>query len=228
MADFILCRSQDSTALARQLQARLGVLGLTFAVFSKDTSSCLLWRESANEQHESFFRRTEAAWILCSGLFAYQEEAGSAGLSAFLEAFDPERPSLAGTQGQFSLIFKKAEALYLCNDPLGTNKIYHNADLTLFSNLFIAVAEGQPNPSLDLQGCYEYVWNGVPAGEKTFFQEVRTLPHGFVTVLAPREPPLRLPLPALDLDENQPSPQSLESTASLHLERLRNLMINHC
>ena len=88
MADFILCRSQDSTALARQLQARLGDLGLTFAVFSKDTSSCLLWRESANEQHESFFRRTEAAWILRSGLFAYQEEAGSAGLSAFLEAFD--------------------------------------------------------------------------------------------------------------------------------------------
>ena len=146
MADFVLCRGREGAALARRLQRRLAALGLSFALFAEDAEGSLLWREAAREPHESRLQKADGSWILRSGLFSHRGQAGRAGLAAFLEAFDEAAPSLAETRGQFGLVFKKTGRLYLSCDALGTNKIYHSRDQTLFSNLFIAVAEGLEGP----------------------------------------------------------------------------------
>ncbi len=228
MADFILCRGPASARLARRLQGRLAAAGLSFTLLMEESAYTLLWRTGAEAPQESFWQQVADSWILRSGLFSHRAKAGAAGLAAFLEAFDEAAPGLAETRGQFCLVFKKAERLYLSCDALGTNKIYHNQDQTLFSNLFIAAAEGLANPGLDLQGCYEYVWNGVPSGQRSFFSDLLTLPPANFLMIAPRQPPRLLSLPALALAEDRAAPgETMAAAAGRHLGRLRRLIAGY-
>ena len=67
----------------------------------------------------------------------------------------------------------------------------------------------------------------MPAGETTFFREIRTLPPGYVTALAPREGDVRSPLPPLALNEDDPAPPDLEAATTRHLARLRRLTASY-
>ena len=225
MADFVLCRGLASAQLARRMQGRLAAAGLSFAPLMEEGANTVLWRAGAEAPRESFWRRAADSWILRSGLFSHRARAGAAGLESFFAAFDPSAPDLTETRGQFTLLIKKAGALHLLSDALGTNKIYHDHDHRLFSNLFIAVAEALEGPRLDLQGCYEYVWNGVPAGERSFFAELRSLAAGLMTVIAAPEKPRRQPLPPLRLAEDQATAgETMAAAASRQLERLDALV----
>ncbi|WP_340118782.1 hypothetical protein [Pelagibius sp. 7325] len=203
MADFLLCRGEAAQATARTLQARLERAGLSVSPLFEDPCCCLLARAGADETREDAFWQPDAdTWILRSGLFSHRALSGAEALRGFLAAFDPDAPDLAETRGQFTLVIRKAGRLHLLGDALGTNKIHHDAGHRLFSNLFIAVAEGLEAPGIDAQGCYEYVWNGVPGAERSFFRELRTLPPGRMAVLSNTGTPRLVPLPPLDIDED--------------------------
>ncbi|MGF1630374.1 MAG: hypothetical protein ACFCUT_12950 [Kiloniellaceae bacterium] len=224
MADFLLCRGTDATALARQGQERLERLGLPFTVLLEEDTSSLLWRCSAEDPRESFWQQDADNWVLRSGLFSHQSTSGARSLERFLAAFDPGAPDLSGTQGQFTLILRKAGRLYLLSDALGCNKIYCDQDRRLFSNLFVAVAESLERPRLDIQACYEYVWNGVPAAEQSFLCELQSLPPGRVTIVADAAAPRQMPLPALALEDEESTPgESMVEAAARQCGRLQAL-----
>ncbi|GAB4391153.1 MAG: hypothetical protein Tsb0032_01660 [Kiloniellaceae bacterium] len=224
MPDFLLCRGRDAGDLAGRLRTRLARAGLDFTVLTERPQDCLLWRGGGAEAKEGFWRQDDDNWILCSGLFGFRATSGPAALQRFFATFDPAAPSLAETFGQFTLILRKAGRLCLLSDALGTNKIYHDAGRRLFSNLFIAVAEGLESPSLDVQACYEYVWNGVPSGERSFFREVRSLPPGRMALLDSEGSTELPPLPPLDLDEDAAAPgEDMAAAAARQCERLRDL-----
>lgn len=229
MADFVLCRGPANARLARRLQGRLAAAGLSFALLMEESANTLLWRTGAEAPQESFWQQAADSWILRSGLFSHRAKAGAAGLESFFAAFDPSAPDLAETRGQFTLLIKKAGVLHLLSDALGSNKIYHDRDQKLFSNLFIAVAEGLEAPRLDLQGCYEYVWNGAPAGERSFFAELQSLPAGRMAVIAAGKAPRQRPLPPLKLDEDEEATgETMAEAAARQCGRLSALMAETC
>lgn len=222
MADFLLCRGAAAPALAKRTQDRLARAGLSFVSLLEEEGLSVLWRNGGQAGQDSFWRQDNDNWILCAGLFAHQGKAGARALQRFFDGFDPQAPNLRDTLGQFALVIRKAGRLHLLCDALSTNKIYHDRDQSLFSNLFVAAAEGLENPSLDHQGCYEYVWNGVPGGELTFFRELLTLPAGRMAVIeGGRVTQAALPPPALAEDEAE---QSMARTATRQCERLRAVM----
>jgi len=225
MADFLLCRDPDTDALASRLQARLERTGLLFAPLLEGEEGLLLWRRTGEALQETFWQKDEDNWILRSGLFSHRARAGTDGLKSFFASFDPARPDLSETRGQFTLLVRKAGRLHLIGDALGTNKIYYDRDARLFSNLFVAVAEGLENPNLDPQGCYEYVWNGVPGGEHSFFCELQSLPAGVMTVIKGSGTPEQIPLAPLDLDEDAAvQDESMACAAARQCDRLQALM----
>lgn len=233
MVDFLLCRGPEPKALARRMQSRLDRAGLAFTLLIEDGAYSVLWRPGTEAPSESFWRPSEEDWILRTGLFSHRGKSGAAGLKSFFQAFDPAAPDLAESRGQFTLLVKKAGKLYLLGDALGTNKIYQAEDHTLFSNLFIAVAEGLENPRVDPQGCYEYVWNGVPSGERSFFGALKSLPVGHMTVIDAVPTPQTIlrqhPLPPLTLSEDAtPSGATMADSASLQCARLSALMAETC
>jgi asparagine synthase (glutamine-hydrolysing) len=224
MADFALCRGRDAGALARRLLTRLERAGLSFAMLLEDEGSRLLWRCPGEPTQDAFWQQDADNWILRSGLFSHGGAAGAQALQSFFAAFDPAAPDLAGTRGQFTLVLRKAGRLCLLGDALGCNKIYCSDDGRLFSNLFIGVAEGLEAPRLDAQGCYEYVWNGVAGGERSFFCELKSLPPGEATIIADGSGPQQASLPALGLDEDEAEPgETMTAAAARQCERLQAL-----
>ena len=221
MADFVLCRGRDADARAARLRGRLARAGLSFAVLLRDDAHCLLWRCAGEAPEDAFWQQDADTWILRSGLLSHAGAAGARALQGFLAAFDPAAPDLAATRGQFTLVVRKAGRLYLLSDALGCNKIYRSDNARLFSNLFVGVAEGLEAPRLDAQGCYEYVWTGVVGGERSFFAGMRSLPPGEMTVIAGDGHPTAVPLPALDLAEDNAAPgEAMAAAAERQCRRL--------
>jgi asparagine synthase (glutamine-hydrolysing) len=55
--------------------------------------------------------------------------------------------------------------------------------MDLFSTSFLVVASLVDDPSINPQGCYEYAWNGVAFGERTFLNQVRTVRFNHALVI---------------------------------------------
>jgi asparagine synthase (glutamine-hydrolysing) len=225
MTDFILCRGHNAVDISRKLRGRIDPLGLTFAPLIDKAEFMLLGRVGERPGSTGFWRAPDGGWILCTGLFSFRSKSGATALQHYYRDFDPSSPDLGQTRGQFTLVIGKAETTHLLSDTLGTNKIFHDTDLTLFSNLFIAVAEGLEAPNLDVQGCYEYVWNGVPFGERSFFRELRSLAAGHMMVIPPGGAPALRALPAPQLVEKVATSGGTRASAvSRQIDRLTTLM----
>ena len=214
MADFLLCRGGEAAALAAMVRERLERVGLSLAPLVEWPETSLLWRSSGKDGQDDLWQEDSDNWILRSGLFCHHARSGGSALQSFFAEFDPAAPDLSATRGQFTLLLRKAGRLYLLGDALGCNKIYHDSDFRLSSNLFIAVAEGLEAPRIDVQGCFEYVWNGVPSETRSFFQELRSLPAGHMVALAKNAPPRQVPLPAPALDEDSAREKEVMSDAA--------------
>jgi asparagine synthase (glutamine-hydrolysing) len=224
MADFLICRGGEAAARAARMRARLEKAGLSFAPLAEEPAASLLWRPDGEGGQDAFWQADDDNWILRSGLFSHRGRAGAPALQSFLADFDPAAPDHSATRGQFTLLLRKAGQLYLLGDALGCNKIYHDGNYRLISNLFVAVAEGLEAPSIDVQGCYEYVWNGAPSGTRSFFQELRTVPAAHILALPDGAPPRLEPLRALDLDEDSACPgESMADAAARQCGRLQQL-----
>lgn len=209
--------------MARLAAGRMSAHGLVFEVAAEGPWGTLLLRATDNDPHGSFLALGGGDFILRSGLFSRQGATGTSALEGFLQAFDPQYPSVNNTKGQYCLVVRKAGRVFLLSDPLSCNKIYHDNNNRVFSNLFIGAAENIESLSLDHQGCYEYAWVGVTSGRKTFFRELRCLPAGRATSVGAAGDVDSRALPPLRLGEDKPFDGKIEVAVDHHIERLREV-----
>jgi asparagine synthase (glutamine-hydrolysing) len=77
--------------------------------------------------------------------------------------------------GHFVVLIKKNNNIYCMTDQLSTCKIFGDTSLEILSTSFLLIAMLVGDPIVDSQGCYEYAWNAVTFGERTFLNQVRTV-----------------------------------------------------
>jgi asparagine synthase (glutamine-hydrolysing) len=160
-----------------------------------------------------------------TGTFFFQGTFGRDALRKFLDSLDVDQPSLDGCQGQFCLVVRRHGTLFLFADSLGMNKLYCDEGQQVFSSLFLGVAETLSAPTIDVQGCYEYAWNGVSMGERTFYEQLRTLRSGtYAAIERDRLVTRPLRVPELREDENDLPAADL---VDAHLTRCRSLFATY-
>ena len=220
MSAFLYCRDRNGTSRPGLDRSRLESGGFEFDSRVKTRGGCFFYTAAA-ERCSHFLALGEQGFAFLSGMLFYRGETGAAALRLLYDDFDDPASVMGSTKGQFTIALYKKEALHLLGDLLGINKIYHDQDSLLFSNHFIPVAGLIGSPRADLQGCYEYAWNGVSFGRKTFVEQVRTVPPGHA--VSCREAVTFDPLPRPDLGEEAPPPDDEEELLQRHLGRLRDL-----
>lgn len=116
-------------------------------------------------------------FALHTGSFFYDQSTGEDALRAFHREFDSKTVNWSKCRGHFGLLICKRGQLFMCTDGLGSYHIFHDPNSEIISSSFVAVLELGTKCGLDKQGVYEYAWNGATYGTKTFFENVRRLPH---------------------------------------------------
>lgn len=125
-------------------------------------------------------------FVLHTGSFYYDQSTGQEALRAFHRDFDLESVNWSKCRGHFGLLICKNGRLFMCNDGLGSYHLFRDPGSEIISSSFVAVLELGTKGALDKQGVYEYAWNGATYGEKTFFENVRRLPHASLVCLEDR------------------------------------------
>jgi hypothetical protein len=160
-------------------------------------------------------------FALASGTLLFDGMSGEKALRGFHAAFDPARPPWERTRGHYAVILRKAGALHLVTDALGSHHVYHRRDEPVFSSSFLAVLETVARPAPDPVGMYQYVWNGSCFGDRTPFDQVRLLPAPSVVTLTGRA---RVDVRGPPVDLYAPPPAGgLDAVAAAQVERLRAL-----
>ncbi|MBF0382470.1 MAG: hypothetical protein HQL69_15725 [Magnetococcales bacterium] len=122
-------------------------------------------------------------FIAYCGSFFFDGLVGKPALKACYRAFDGKGLDWQRCHGQFTLIINKNSELFIATDNLGATKIYHNPEKTLFSNSFQVILDLIPHREIDVQGCYEFAFNGNTFGEKTFISQIRSVPYNQAVLL---------------------------------------------
>lgn len=156
----------------------------------------------------------------CTGIFFYRGKRLEAGLESLLQDFDGRGFPWADCRGHYAVILFKAGRLWLASDELGAYKIYRNLEGTLFSSSFSAVRATLPAAIPDVQGLYEYAFNGATFGEKTLLQHVRQQRTGVLYSLPESGPPNWSRPDARDASRAH---SSAEDAADDYAEKLRAL-----
>jgi hypothetical protein len=156
----------------------------------------------------------------CTGIFFYRGKRLEAGLESLLHDFDGRCFPWVDCRGHYAVILFKAGRLWLASDELGAYKIYRNLEGTLFSSSFSAVRATLPVAIPDVQGIYEYAFNGATFGEKTLLQNVRQQRVGVLYGLTDSGPPKPS---SPDARAAAWAHSSVEDAADDYAERLRAL-----
>ncbi len=220
MNHFVFCRGQRAAATARTIVRRIGPRDLPLKVFAEQPEETLLIRDGLVGAHATHHAVDPENFVVASGMFFFDGQFGRDALASFFAGLDVERPSLAGTRGQFCVLARKAGRTLCFTDALGCGKIYHTPDVSVVASAFIGVAESLDAVTLDEQGCYEYAWAHVPSGDKTFLREVRALPAG--QALRLDGSPRLVALPALDLFEPDAVDEAPKRLVDRHVQRARD------
>ena len=220
MPAFVYRHDRHDAADSGLDRSRLVSGGFQFDGRVKTKHGCFFYA-AAPERCSHFLALDEQGFAFLSGMLFYKGETAAAALRLLYDDFDGPVSVMASTKGQFTIALYKQEVLHLLSDPLGVNKIYHDRDSSLFSNQFIHVAGQIRSPRVDVQGCYEYAWNGVPFGRKTFVEQIKSVPSGHA--VSCRESVAFEALPQPDLGEEAPPPGDEEERLQRHLGRLREL-----
>ncbi|MEO8603622.1 MAG: hypothetical protein ABI629_13700 [bacterium] len=109
------------------------------------------------------------------GTVIYRGETGAAAQRSFLADFEWPRVPWDDLCGQFCLLVRTRGRLHLITDRLGLYKVYRNADASVVSSSFLALAAVAPRHTVDPQSAYEYVFQGATFGTRTVFREVELL-----------------------------------------------------
>jgi hypothetical protein len=174
---------------------------------------------------ESYYEAENGDFIFCVGSFLYRGKGGHEALRLMLADFNPETFNWSGTRGICTVGVFRQGKLTLFTDGLGASKIYTDRDHGVFSSAFFAVVCHAAPVSIDAQGCYQYAWNGSVFGERTFLNEIRSVPSNTLLVLDAAVATIQKPSPYLP-GENLGS-KSLGDAAEAMVARLRDLFATY-
>jgi asparagine synthase (glutamine-hydrolysing) len=118
------------------------------------------------------YRESADRFCLAAGTFIYRGETGTAALRRFLAEVEWPHVPWDDICGQFCVLAQTQRQLHLVTDRLGLYKVYRNADASILSSSFLAVAAAAPQRTVDPQGAYEYVFQGTTFGGRTIVREV--------------------------------------------------------
>ena len=110
-----------------------------------------------------------------AGSFAFDGKVGRPALEAALGALDPLAVDWDRIAGQFVLILRKQGRTFLFVDWFAAFEIFHDAERQLFSTSLLAAVSALPTVSFHRQAVYEHVFNVVPIGNDTVFDELKRL-----------------------------------------------------
>jgi len=164
--------------------------------------------------------RLGSDFAACTGIFFYRGKRLEIGLEALLQDFDGRSFPWAACRGHYAVILFKAGRLWLASDELGAYKIYRNLEETLFSSSFSALRTSLLAAVPDVQGLYEYVFNGATFGEKTLLRDVRQQRTGVFYSLQESGPPSASGPAVRNVTAAH---ASIEDAADDYAERLRAL-----
>jgi asparagine synthase (glutamine-hydrolysing) len=172
MSTFILVRNSGATGMAERALRNLADLGHRFRLVYSDSLQSVYVGGRESVEPDCVMDPGTGDFIIGCGVFLCNGEGGVPALREFLARLNLERPSVTDTTGSFVVVARKGGRLVALTDRLGSAKIYRDRSGTIFSNSFLVLAESVTNPSLNRQGCYEIVWNGVTFGTETFLDDV--------------------------------------------------------
>lgn len=124
---------------------------------------------------DSLHQEEDGSFAYCSGTFFYSEAIGKEALKAAIAAWKSDRFQSNEASGHFALLIGNKHNCQLYRDALPSNRIYHNASYSCFSNLFMPMCQLESSLSIDPQGLYEYAWLHANHGQHTPFREISTL-----------------------------------------------------
>lgn len=121
-------------------------------------------------------QRADGAVLACAGHLIYRGQSGEAALATMLSDQDRDAVDAEELFGHYALLRGDGKGWRLDGDALGGFKIYHDTGQTIYSNMFLSVFEAMPDPCVDVQGFYEYLWQGVVNGPGSFIAGLRSVP----------------------------------------------------
>lgn len=121
------------------------------------------------------FLRIGEDFIGYAGSFVFDGKIGKAALEAALVSLDPAAIDWSRIGGQFVMLIRKRGRTFLFADWFAAFEIYHDADRRIFSTSLLAAVSGLPELNFHPQAVYEHVFNVMPIGDDTVFNEIKRL-----------------------------------------------------
>ncbi|WP_417319025.1 hypothetical protein [Emcibacter sp.] len=107
------------------------------------------------------------------GTLIYDGSYGVEASEKLFKSFTPARIDPTLFDGSFAAVIAKSGKLYIFGDPLGTYRLFHSEDHSIWGSSFLAAASALSSLKLNPQGLYEYVFQGATYGNDTPFHEVK-------------------------------------------------------
>jgi hypothetical protein len=228
MSIFILTRDKSLKSASKTVGKNLSANGFNRAKEIQTQEYSLLFlqkliyaKDTKHPLANPFLQFDNENFIGYCGSFFFDGLIGKLALKACYKAFNADGLDWKRCHGQFTLIIQKNSELFIASDSLGATKIYHNPQRTIFSNSFQVLIDLTPHGEIDVQGCYEYAWNGNTFGEKTFIRQISSIPFDQTVLIKKnctfitRENLLEWEKPTANL--------SFDESVELQLSKLRDL-----
>jgi hypothetical protein len=145
-------------------------------------------------------------FVAVCGTFFYRGRTGREGLGQIYRDFVPPAPEAEVLRseplpepihGTYACVVFKAGQLYVFTDRIGFYKVYRSSNDQVLSSSFLATTACAPNPMLNAQCVFEYVFQGATYGGETAIEGVSLLDaDAMIEIVDGRRRQLqRLPLP---------------------------------
>lgn len=131
----------------------------------------------------AFVQFPNGDFVCACGTLIYENMVGKAAAIAFyrqcIEGTVPRDKAI----GHYAVILRKNGRTEIITDSFSGFLVFYDAERRIASSSFLAIASVLDRVTLDVQGAYEYVFNGVVSGDETVFEEVLLAPIGATIVV---------------------------------------------
>ncbi len=147
---------------------------------------------------ENYALFPEGGFIASTGSLIYKGRYGKESLQQAYLDFQAGQRIERECRGNFCLIIKQGDKLWICRDYYGNHPVYCDASFQVIASSFLITSLLQPRLSVSREELYEYLLEGHWCGETTLFHEVQHLPRGmFLELGAGTRKPFELEYPSL-------------------------------
>ncbi|QDX25976.1 asparagine synthase [Sphingomonas suaedae] len=122
--------------------------------------------------------------VALAGTLVADGKLGPDALAALL-AMDPLALNWDRLGGQFVALVRRGGRNFLFGDYFAAFQLFHDTQDRVFATTFLAAAQALPRLGFDAQGVYELVFNVMPTGDDTVFEQLKTLSPHVVAELTP-------------------------------------------